>query len=57
MTRISPLKKHEELKINKNLNQTIKQLKKIKNKLNGLDLEKTSMLSAMNVGNHLDTQK
>jgi len=50
------VQKHEELKINKNLNQTIKQLKKIKIKLR-LDLERTSMLVAMNVGNHLDTQK
>jgi hypothetical protein len=40
--------------MNKNLNQTIKQLKKIK--INRFDFERTSMLGAMNVGNHLDTQ-
>jgi hypothetical protein len=42
---------------NKNHNHNIKQLKKIKIKINRLNLEKILMLGAMNVGNHLDTQK
>lgn len=53
---ISPVQKIEELKKIKTLITTSNNWEKIKIKLNRLDLEKTSMSGAMNVGNHMDTQ-